>query len=128
MRAVIHAFEQYARKSLKISNDAVLSVKEITDAGRITDIISSYILFNTELKQEVLECITPLDRMKRLLDILTEEIDIIEIENDINRSVKKQIDKSQREYYLREQIKAIQKTRRRQCRYERGKGTPRTAG
>ena len=109
LRAVIHAFEQYARKSLKISNDAVLSVKEIVDLDKVTDIISSYVLFNTELKQEVLECIKPIDRLKRLLDILSEEIDIIEIENDINRSVKKQIDKSQREYYLREQIKAIQK-------------------
>ena len=109
IRAVINAFERYAKKSLKISNDAVLSVKEINDSGRLTDIISSYVLFNTEIKQEVLEYIDPLDRLKRLLSVLTEEIDIIEIENDINRSVKKQIDKSQREYYLREQIKAIQK-------------------
>ena len=109
MRAVVSAFERYAKKSLKISNDAVMSVKEIADAGKLTDLVSSYVLFNTELKQEVLEYTRPLDRLKRLLTVLTEEIDIIEIENDINRSVKKQIDKSQREYYLREQIKAIQK-------------------
>ncbi len=109
MRAVVNAFEKYAKKSLKISNDAVMSVKEISDAGKLTDLVSSYVLFTTELKQEVLEYTKPLDRLKRLLSVLTEEIDIIDIENDINRSVKKQIDKSQREYYLREQIKAIQK-------------------
>jgi len=109
VRAVVNAFEKYSRKSSKISNDAVLSVKEINDAGKLTDIVSSYVLFNTESKQEVLECIEPIERLKKLLSILTEEIDILEIENDISRSVKKQIDKSQREYYLREQMKVIQK-------------------
>ena len=109
VRAVMDGFEKYARKSTKISNDTVLSVKEISDPAKLSDIISSYILFNTDSKQEVLECIEPAKRLKMLLEVLTEEIDILEIENDISRSVKKQMDKSQREYYLREQIKVIQK-------------------
>jgi len=108
-RAVVESFEKYARKSPKISSDAVASVKEINKADKLADLISSYVLFKTEDKQQILECLTPIDRLKKLLSILSDEIEIIDVENDIQRNVKKQIEKSQKEYYLREQVKVIQK-------------------
>ncbi len=108
-RAVIDSFEKYARKSPKISVDAVTSVKEIKSADKLADLIASYVLFKTDDKQSILECITPTDRLKRLFSILSDEIEIIDVENDIQRTVKKQIEKSQKEYYLREQVKVIQK-------------------
>jgi len=108
-RAVLDAFDKYSRKSSKVSSDAVTSAREVENADKLTDLVSSYILYSTENKQELLEMVHPLERLKRLLEIIAEEIEIIDVENDINRSVKKQIDKSQREYYLREQIKVIQK-------------------
>jgi ATP-dependent Lon protease len=108
-RAIVEAFEKYARKSPKISSDAVASVKEIKSADKLADLVSSYVLFNTEDKQEVLQCIAPIDRLKKLIDILFEEIEIIDVENDIQRIVRKNIEKSQKEFYLREQVKVIQK-------------------
>ena len=108
-RAVVDVFERYSRKSSKVSSDAVASAREVENASKLTDQICSYMLYSTESKQELLEMADPLNRLKRLLEIITEEIEIIDVENDINRSVKRQIDKSQREYYLREQIKVIQK-------------------
>ena len=109
IRAVVDSFERYSRKSSKVSSDAVASAREVDGADKLSDLICSYMLYSTESKQELLEMTNSLDRLKRLLEVISEEIEIIDVENDINRSVKKQIDKSQREYYLREQIKVIQK-------------------
>ncbi len=107
-RRVISTFEDYVKLSSKVSSDILLSVMNIDDVGQLSDIIASNIFLKVEQKQEVMEEFHPVLRLERLLEILMKEIEILEVEKNINARVRKQIDKSQKEYYLREQIKAIQ--------------------
>jgi ATP-dependent Lon protease len=108
-RQVVEYFERYAKLSGRISPDATLSITAIDDITRLPDIIASNLAISIELKQEVLEELSPKKRLDKLLDILANENEILELEKNINTKVREQIDKNQREYYLREQIKAIQK-------------------
>ncbi|KAB3530077.1 endopeptidase La [Alkaliphilus serpentinus] len=109
MRSVLEAFEQYIEVSNKISPEVLLSVAEIELPGRLADTIAANITLKQSQKQEILEAFNPKDRLEVLYKILLEEIQILEIEQKINSRVKKQINKVQKEYYLREQLKAIQK-------------------
>lgn len=108
-RQVIEHFEQYAKLSGKISADATLSITNISDLSRLPDVIAANLGISTELKQVILEEESPKKRLKKLLDVLAKENDILIIEKNITTKVRQQIDKNQKEYYLREQIKAIQK-------------------
>ncbi len=108
-RQVIDHFEQYAKLSGKISSDATLSITNINDLSRMPDIIASNLGISIELKQMILEELSPKKRLEKLLDILVKENEILELEKNITSKVRERIDKSQKEYYLREQIKAIQK-------------------
>ena len=108
-RQVIDHFEQYAKLSGKISPDATLSITNINDLSRLPDVIASNLGISIELKQMILEELSPKRRLEKLLDILAKENEILELEKSITFKVRQQIDKSQKEYYLREQIKAIQK-------------------
>ena len=107
-RSVLTSFEQYVKLSNKISPETLLTVNSLEDPGRLADVIAANILVRSEDKQKVLEAFHPVERLETLYDILIREIEILEIENKINLRVRKQIDKVQREYYLREQLKAIQ--------------------
>lgn len=108
-RQVIDHFEQYAKLSGKVSPDATFSITNINDLTRLPDIIASNMGISTEQKQMLLEELSPKRRLEKLLDILAKENEILELEKSITFKVRQQIDKSQKEYYLREQIKAIQK-------------------
>jgi ATP-dependent Lon protease len=108
-RSVMSVFEDYVKLSNKISPETLLTVNTLEDPGRLADIIAANILVKTEDKQNVLDSFHPVERLEILYDILLREIEILEIEKKINQRVKKQVDKVQREYYLREQLKAIQK-------------------
>lgn len=108
-RQVIEHFERYAKLSGKISPDATLSVTAIDDMSRLPDMIASNMGISIEMKQDLLEETSPRKRLEMLLDILVNETEILEIEKNISNKVRQQIDKNQREYYLREQLKAIQK-------------------
>lgn len=108
-RQVIDHFEQYAKLSGKISSDATLSITNINDLSRLPDVIASNLGISIELKQMILEELSPKKRLEKLLDILAKENEILELEKNITSKVRERIDKSQKEYYLREQIKAIQK-------------------
>ena len=108
-RQVVEHFEQYAKLSGKISPDASLSITAIDDLTRLPDVIASNLSIALDLKQSVLEELSPKRRLERLLDILVNENEILEIEKNISNKVRQQIDKNQREYYLREQLKAIQR-------------------
>ena len=108
-RQVVEHFEQYAKLSGKISPDASLSITAVDDISRLPDIIASNLSISVELKQSILEELSPKKRLERILDILVHENEILEIEKNISTKVRQQIDKNQREYYLREQLKAIQK-------------------
>lgn len=108
-RQVVEHFERYAKLTNRISPDATLSVSAIDDFSRLPDVVASNMNTGVDVKQVILAEASPKRRLEKLLDILVKEIEILEIERNINSKVRQQIDKSQREYYLREQMKAIQK-------------------
>ena len=101
-------FEEYTKLSGKVPSDIAMSIVEIDDIGQVCDVIANNIPLKVEYKQEILEEFHPMRRMEKLLQIIIQESEILEVEKDINQKVRKQIDKLQKEYYLREQIKAIQ--------------------
>ncbi len=106
-RTLIKKFEETVKLSGKMSPEAVVSIFETEDMGRLTDMIAAGIYMNVENKQAVLSERDVLKRMTTLIEFLSKEVEILAIEKDINNRVKQQMDKSQREYYLREQIKVI---------------------
>ncbi len=108
MRQAISAFEEYIGLNNTIPDEILLTVSDIEEPGKLGDVITSYLALRQESKQELLEAINPIDRLKKLLIIITREIDILKIERKIGMKVKRKIDKSQKEYYLREQLKVIQ--------------------
>mgnify|MGYP001117960321 CR=1 FL=1 len=109
MRTVANAFGEYTEISNRISPEILITIAEIEMPGRLADTIASNVVLKPTQKQEILEAFDPLKRLEILYKILLEEIQILEIEKRINNRVKKQISKVQKEYYLREQLKAIQK-------------------
>lgn len=108
MRQAISAFEEYIKLNNTIPDEILLTVTDIDEPGKLADVITSYLILKQESKQELLEAINPVDRLKKLLEIMAREIDILKIERKIGMKVKRKIDKSQKEYYLREQLKVIQ--------------------
>jgi ATP-dependent Lon protease len=109
MRSATSAFENYAKLNKKISQEMVLSVSSIEDAGRLADTIASHMPFKIEYKQNLLEAASQLKRLELLYAYVSGEIEIIQTEQRIKGRVKKQMEKTQREYYLNEQMRAIQK-------------------
>jgi len=107
-RKVLSTFDEYAKLNGKISPETVSSISAIDEIGQLSDIIASNMQIKVDQKQEILSEFHPEKRMEKLLEMLLSEIEILEVEKDISVRVRKQIDKMQREYYLREQIKAIQ--------------------
>ena len=107
-RRLVSIFEEYVKLSGKVSPDTALTVAEIENISQVSDIIANNIPLKVEQKQEILSEFHPLRRIEKLLMIIYQETEILEIEKDINTKVRKQIDKVQKEYYLREQMKAIQ--------------------
>ncbi len=109
MRSIISAFETYVSISSKISPDVLISLSSIADASRFADVVSSHILLKTAQKQQILEAIDVVERLKLIYQILLDEIEIMEVEKDINEKVRGQLNRMQKEYYLREQLKTIKK-------------------
>ena len=109
MRSLLEVFEDFVKLGSKVSPDTLISVNSVENPGQLADIIAANILVKMEDKQNILEAFDIQERLEKLYDILVREIQILEIERRINQRVKKQVDKLQREYYLREQLKAIQK-------------------
>ncbi len=108
-RAVVHEFEQWVKLSKKIPPETLVSVAIIDDAGRLADLIASHLNLKLEDKQELLSLVDVKARMEKLYSILVRELEVLEIEHKISVRVRKQMEKIQKDYYLREQIKAIQK-------------------
>ena len=102
-------FEQYAKLNGKINSDILSTISEISDPSTLTDTIVNHLLLNIEEKQEFLEMMNPMERTEKLTLKLESEIEILSTERKIRNRVKKQMEKTQREYYLNEQMKAIQK-------------------
>jgi ATP-dependent Lon protease len=108
-RAILAQFDQYVKLNKKIPPEILTSLAGIEEAGRLADTIAAHLPLKLELKQEVLELFEVADRLERLLTQLETELDILQVEKRIRGRVKRQMEKSQREYYLNEQVKAIQK-------------------
>ncbi|OGS72368.1 MAG: endopeptidase La [Gallionellales bacterium GWA2_60_142] len=108
-RALIAQFDQYVKLNKKIPPEILTSLAGIDDAGRLADTIAAHLPLKLEQKQEVLEIFGVRPRLEHLLGLLEAEIDILQVEKRIRGRVKRQMEKSQREYYLNEQVKAIQK-------------------
>ena len=108
-RAVIAQFDQYVKLNKKIPQEILSSIAGIGDAGQLADTIVAHLPLKLEQKQEVLELFDIRVRIERLLAQLESEIDILQVEKRIRGRVKRQMEKTQREYYLNEQVKAIQK-------------------
>lgn len=108
MRRVVATFEEYVKLSNRISPETMLTIMSIENPAQLADSIASNVVLRVEQKQEILNEFHPQKRLEKLLEVLIKEIEILEIERAINARVRKQIDKMQKEYYLREQMKAIQ--------------------
>ncbi len=106
-RAVVHQFEEWVRLSKKIPPETLVSVAIIDDAGRLADLIASHLNLKVETRQELLAAIDVKERLEKLYGVLTREMEILQMEHKIGKQVRKQMDKIQKDYYLREQIKAI---------------------
>lgn len=109
MRTLISQFEQYVRMSKKIPPETVVSVVAIEEPGRLADVVASHLTLKINEKQRILEALDINERLEYLCEILSKEMEVLELERKINIRVRKQMEKTQKEYYLREQMKAIQK-------------------
>ena len=109
MRSVFSQFDQYVKLNKKIPPEILTSLRSITEPGRLGDSIAANLTLKLSEKQKILECFDIRERLDLLLNIMESEIDILQVEKRIRGRVKRQMEKSQREYYLNEQVKAIQK-------------------
>ncbi|ALS26967.1 DNA-binding protein [Paenibacillus sp. 32O-W] len=109
MRTVLGQFENYIHLSKKVTPETLAAVSDIDEPGRLADVITSHLSLKIKDKQEILETVDVRARLEKLLDILNNEREVLELERKISQRVKKQMEKTQKEYYLREQMKAIQK-------------------
>jgi ATP-dependent Lon protease len=108
-RAIVAQFDQYVKLNKKIPAEILTSIAGIDEAGRLADTIAAHLPLKIEQKQKILEMSSLAERLEHLLAQLETEIDILQVEKRIRGRVKRQMEKSQREYYLNEQVKAIQK-------------------
>ncbi len=109
VRTVLSEFEQYVKLNAKIPPEILSSMSSIDDPGRLGDTIAAHLNLRIDEKQQILEMISARERLEHILGVMEAEIDLLHVEKRIRGRVKKQMEKSQREYYLNEQMKAIQK-------------------
>ncbi|WP_108669411.1 endopeptidase La [Peribacillus acanthi] len=109
MRTLLEYFEQYIKMSKKISAETFASTADIEEPGRLADIISSHLPLKLKEKQEILETIDIKKRLGKVIDIINNEREVLNLEKKIGQRVKRSMERTQKEYYLREQMKAIQK-------------------
>ena len=107
LRIVHEKFDEYLRLFKHVPPDVLLGVLQEKDCGRLADYIASNISIDYERKQYILDELRPLKRMQKLIDILAEEVKILAVENEINQKAQAQMDENQREYFLKEQMRAI---------------------
>ena len=109
MRQTLDAFEEYAMVTKRIAIEGVSFLRQIEDPSKLADTIASNIIVKTQNRQDILESVNVKTRLEKLLKLLASEVEIITLEEKIHSKVRSQIEKSQKEYYLNEQMKAIQK-------------------
>lgn len=108
-RSILENFEKYIRLNKKVPQEALTTVNGIEDISHLTDVITSYVNMRLELKQSLLEIGNPKERLQKIVELINGEIDVMYIEKKIQGKVRKQMEKTQKEYYLNEQMKVIKK-------------------
>jgi len=108
-RAVVSQFEQYIKLNKKIPPEVLVSINQIEESGKLADTVASHLALKIPEKQQLLECATVSERLERVYAFMEGEIGVLQVEKRIRNRVKRQMEKTQREYYLNEQLKAIQK-------------------
>tara|TARA_B100001758_G_scaffold19076_1_gene13544 strand:- start:451 stop:2793 length:2343 start_codon:yes stop_codon:yes gene_type:complete len=108
MRSLTEAFEDYTKLNKKVPTETLVTIAAIEDASKLSDTIASHLTFKLSDKQEVLECLDCAKRLEMLFEKIQSELEILQVEKKIRNRVKKQMEKAQKEYYLTEQMKAIQ--------------------
>lgn len=108
-RTVVTQFEQYIKLNKKIPPEVLVSINQIEDASKLADTVASHLALKISEKQELLEAGSVSERLERVYSYMESEIDVLQVEKKIRNRVKRQMEKTQREYYLNEQLKAIQK-------------------
>ena len=108
MRSLVEAFEDYTKLNKKVPTETLVTISAIEDASKLSDTIASHLTFKLSDKQEVLECLDCSKRLEMLFEKIQSELEILQVEKKIRNRVKKQMEKAQKEYYLTEQMKAIQ--------------------
>jgi ATP-dependent Lon protease len=108
-RAVVSQFEQYVKLNKKVPPEVLVSLSQIDDPGKLADTVAAHLSLKISDKQELLETSSLVDRLERLYAFMESEISVLQVEKRIRSRVKRQMEKTQREYYLNEQMKAIQK-------------------
>ncbi|CAM3748248.1 endopeptidase La [Mesobacillus zeae] len=109
MRTMLEYFEQYIKMSKKISAETYASVADIEEPGRMADIVASHLPLKLKEKQEILETLDLKERLNKIIEIIHNEKEVLNLEKKIGQRVKRSMERTQKEYYLREQLKAIQK-------------------
>ena len=109
MSKVVSLFEQYVKLSNNLHYDAMIAAVRVDDPGKLADTIAAHLLVGVDEKQNLLEIVSPLERLNRIASILEAEVDKLQVDRRIQSRVKKQMEKAQKEYYLNEKMKAIQK-------------------
>ena len=109
MNRVVSLFEQYVKLSNNLHYDAMIAAVKVDDPGKLADTIAAHLLVGVDEKQNLLEINSPLERLNRIAAILEAEVDKLQVDRRIQSRVKKQMEKAQKEYYLNEKMKAIQK-------------------
>jgi len=109
MRAVLSLFERVVKLSRTLPDDSYIMAMNVDEPGWLADLIASTLPLDVPRRQEILETTDPEERLRRLSIMLTQELDVLELESRIHTQVQKEVDKSQREFFLREQMKAIQR-------------------
>src|SRR6187402_3374985 len=109
MTKVVSLFEQYVKLSNNLHYDAMIAAVRVDDPGKLADTISAHLVVGVDEKQNLLEIISPIERLNRITALLEAEVDKLQVDRKIQSRVKKQMEKAQKEYYLNEKMKAIQK-------------------
>jgi len=109
MRAVLSLFERVVKLSRTLPDDSYIMAMNVDEPGWLADLVASTLPLDVSRRQEILETIDPEERLRRLSIMLTQELDVLELESRIHTQVQKEVDKSQREFFLREKMKAIQR-------------------
>jgi ATP-dependent Lon protease len=108
MRTLLEHFEQYIKVSKKVSNETFATVADVEEPGRLADLIASHLPIKTKQKQEILEIVSVKERLHTLISIIQDEQELLSLEKKIGQQVKRSMERTQKEYFLREQMKAIQ--------------------